>query len=204
MQNEIYVRTERGTTALNDPLAKLDPWLKHALRLMDGRRDVAAINRSCPAGSGEKLIATLAELGLAQKSGPIEPDLAMTLPMPIVTELPPQPAVAKPQAEVAVGLRSLSRTPTKTSTGGATGAFRPLSGERLNEIKSTIAKALVDNAGTRSHEIALDLARKMTAAATASDLAALVPEAEAYLTRHSGEPALAAFRAVTKESGVTG
>jgi hypothetical protein len=192
MASDLYLRTERGGAALVDAHAKLDPWLKHALRLMDGKRDAAAILRTCPPGTGEKLLATLVELGLAQRS--VHTPLAaseMTQPMPIVAELPPAPASAA-EAVAPVGLRSVAR-----DARSLTGAFRALGPERLQEVKLILANGIMDQAGAPGD----DVARRIANAATFLDLAKLIPEAE-VLAGRVGSGQLSAFQALVKEQGL--
>jgi hypothetical protein len=199
MSFDIYVRTERGQSALNDPQARLDPWLKHVLRLIDGKRDLYSIGKSCPPGSIERLAATLAELGLVSKPGSESSANTMTVPMPIVQEMPPPP----------VALGSLPEGPTAVpSTGPASMSLRSLARSetkapavdlaQLQLAKLVLANMLLDHTGKRGDSLAI----RMASGKSMVDLARLASEAEALIRSLCGAPAAEAFVAACREHAV--
>jgi hypothetical protein len=62
---KIYQRTEEGKQALLG-VSLDDPWMRHCLRLVDGKRDVPTLLKMLPADAGEALIDKLERLGLIQ------------------------------------------------------------------------------------------------------------------------------------------
>lgn len=191
---DIYVRTELGSQELDDPRTPLGIWSKHVLRMLDGRRDIAAICRTCPQGVGESAIRSLVEQGFAQLSG--MPDGVnhgnASTGEADAGRLPraPIPAGDPESVVVPMGLRSLSRRSSTT-------ALHTLGPARLQEAKLALANSLLDHAGAAADS----LATRMAKSTTASELAALIPEAEANAAR-VGRPQLKAFQAVVRDLGL--
>jgi hypothetical protein len=77
--SKIYNRTDAGKDALLS-VALDDQWLRHCLRLVDGKRDVPTLLKMLPAGAGEALIDKLERLGYVTSNELGGAKLARTMP----------------------------------------------------------------------------------------------------------------------------
>ncbi len=77
--SKIYNRTDDGNAALLN-VSLDDPWLRHCLRLVDGKRDVATVMKLVPVGSGDALLDKLVRLGLIACKDENDSKLSRTMP----------------------------------------------------------------------------------------------------------------------------